>query len=197
MLGRFSTVVDIGAGTGQFAAWADAELRPSIIHCIEPRAGALLGHVTQRTDAHVQIHPIALGAEIGSGLLHVTAAPDSSSLLQPTPTAAKANPHLRVRERTDVPVTTGDALLSGEALMPPVLVKIDVQGTEDAVLRGMPEVLSRTDAVLVEVGVGPTYEGQSSFTEVVCRLGRLGFRTHAFAPVPGASAQLELLFRRG
>lgn len=43
-----------------------------------------------------------------------------------------------------------------------LLIKIDVQGAEDQVLRGGPRLLDRADAVIAEVGYLALYDGQST-----------------------------------
>jgi FkbM family methyltransferase len=59
-------------------------------------------------------------------------------------------------DRIDVRVTTGDAILSGGSSPAPNLVKVDVEGYEEEVLKGMTAVLARQEcrAVFVEVHFG-------------------------------------------
>ena len=52
-----------------------------------------------------------------------------------------------------VPATTLDALNRQLNLQPPFILKLDVQGLEERVLRGATEVLGMTDIVICEAGI--------------------------------------------
>lgn len=197
----FETVVDVGANVGQFAVWADVALRPRTIICIEPQSSAtrLLTQVAARTRASTQVVRVALGSAERIATLHVTRANDSSSLLPPL--AVESRHDLHVVEIEDVHVVTGDAALADFVpLARPVLVKVDVQGSELDALKGLTSTLREADAVLVEVSVTGTYHEQALFPEVVALLTRLGFEPTAASSVPGAGRQLleqiDLLFER-
>jgi FkbM family methyltransferase len=52
-----------------------------------------------------------------------------------------------------VPANTLDALARELSLMPPFLLKLDVQGAEEGVLRGAPEVLQNCEVVICEADI--------------------------------------------
>ena len=57
----------------------------------------------------------------------------------------------------------------------PLIVKIDVQGFEDRVIRGGELTLQKAHAIIVELSSYSLYEGQPSFADVHIQLDRLGF----------------------
>ena len=81
------------------------------------------------------------------------------------------------------------------------LLKIDVQGYEDRVLRGARKVLRKVDYVLVEVSVAPLYEGQAQFDPIYSFLLDSGFSyagnlEQMLSPLDGSILQLDALFAR-
>lgn len=80
----------------------------------------------------VQVRPFALGAESGEAELHISGGGDTSAL---APTAS-------ARSTVRVAVTTLDEQLGAGPV--PDLVKLDLEGSEVAALRGMEGLLGRT-----------------------------------------------------
>lgn len=80
-----------------------------------------------------------------------------------------------------VPVDRGDALVRRGVCMPPTVMKIDVEGAEGAVLRGMGSSLPADARLLVAV------HSPDAFTEVCAVLASSGFRA-----VPSAALREAL-----
>ena len=205
---NFRSVVDVGANVGQFAIWAADVLGAEHIVCVEPLPSAvvLLREVAAGlAPCRVDIVNAALGSTPGRRTLHVTAAIDSSSLL-PVTDAAATRTALHETGTEEVEVLVGDDVLVGDEVVSgrfdgPLLVKLDVQGTELDVLAGMPRLLAAADAVLVEVSFTPLYQGQSDPSAVIARLLDAGLSLTGAARVPGSSSpwaldQADLLFER-
>ncbi len=57
----------------------------------------------------------------------------------------------------------------------PAMIKIDVQGFEDRVLKGASEVLSLAELIECELSIVHVYEGQPNFREMIDYLWSLGF----------------------
>ena len=195
-------MVDVGANVGQFAIWAADVLGASRIVCVEPLPAALAHLRVIAEDlapCGVVVVAAALGSAPGRRTLHVTAANDSSSLL-PVTKSARSRSALHETGTEVVDVLVGDDL-GTESLDGPLLVKLDVQGTELDVLAGMPRLLAAADAVLVEVSFVPLYENQSDASAVVAHLLDAGFFLAGVARVPGSRSpwaldQADLLFER-
>ena len=96
---------------------------------------------------------------------------------------------------------TLDDCLGRVQLVPRVLLKLDVQGYEDRVLRGGIRILQRVDYVLTEVSFCPLYDGQASFGEVYDLLLKSGFSyagnlDQLASPLDGRILQADALFVR-
>ena len=57
-----------------------------------------------------------------------------------------------------------------------ILIKLDVQGYEDRVIKGGEETFKKAKACIVEVNLYKLYEGQTNFKEIVELLYNSGFR---------------------
>jgi hypothetical protein len=57
-----------------------------------------------------------------------------------------------------------------------VLIKVDVQGYEEAVIKGGRHTFERALACIVEVNIDKLYDQQASFDRLVAQLHELGLR---------------------
>jgi hypothetical protein len=92
-----------------------------------------------------------------------------------------------------------DDLIAREALPPPDLLKLDVQGFELEVLRGAEKALQSAKWVLSEVSFESYYDQQALFAEIAGYLAAHGFEVCAFGQffIPGVPVgQTDVLFRR-
>lgn len=195
-----ATVIDVGANRGQFALDVEAALPEARVYSFEPMSGAA---ATFRRvfggNSRYSIVEVALGAGEGSADLHVSRHDDSSSLLPIGAAQVAFFPGTEETAMTSVRVTTLDSALRMEALVEPVLVKIDVQGFELEVLRGAVETLDRVRWIYVECSFEELYDGQPLASDVIDWL-----RTHSFhlrgigaiAEVGRRIVQADLLFER-
>lgn len=172
----FTTIVDAGAGRGQFALVARRRFPSAMLHCFEPlpSSRATLTAV-MAGDSHVEIRAVALGASSGRARLHVARSADSSSLLRATERLTSSTPGTDQPGRVEVEVARLDQVLKAAELRPPALLKIDVQGVELDVLLGTGELLARFDELLVECSFVELYDGQPRASDIVVELHRRGF----------------------
>ena len=77
-----------------------------------------------------------------------------------------------------VTLTTLDRVLSdlSVSLLPDILIKLDVQGFEDRVIRGGQETFRKAKACILEIGVDRLYDKQATFKDLVLLLDGLGYR---------------------
>jgi FkbM family methyltransferase len=140
--------VDVGAHIGMYAVRAALELatRRRVL-AFEPNPSAraqLLENVELNGCGNVIVVAAAVADQPGEATLHVPATPDPSF-------SSLEGGRFADGETLAVPVTTVDAAVAEHGLQPSV-VKIDVEGGEAAVVRGMAETVTRfRPAVLVEV----------------------------------------------
>lgn len=141
------TVVDVGAHVGYYACLAGRLVGPrGLVVAFEPSPRnyeLLLANVWRNGLTNVVCFPWAVSD--ANGLARLSLATENSG-----------DHRLgRVEGRESVAVRTV-ALDSLEALRPPVdVVKVDVQGGEEAVLRGAQELLAASPGVLVTVEYAP------------------------------------------
>lgn len=191
-------IVDVGANRGQFSTMALLTLGPTDLTVIEPleEAFRILKNVLP---ASADIHPVAVGSEMKNVPLHVTASSDSSSLLRPTRAQeALSRGGARVVGQNSVDVLPLSQLLSADT-GPSRLLKIDVQGTELDVLRGLGDRLESFEVVLVESSFDHLYQGQHLAGEVVAYMIAHGFQLIAVEwpwVSSGRVVQADLVFER-
>ena len=158
----FATVLDVGANIGQFTAAVQGTWPAAGVVAFEPlpdAAGAL------RRRRGVEVHQVALGDHDGTTVFYPHAYSLSSSTL-PVVAGVQDRAWAKEGEPIDVPMQRLDTVLAGETLAGPVLLKLDVQGLEPAVLAGAPVTLKQVDALLVEVAFERSYQDQPLFPEV-------------------------------
>lgn len=196
------TVLDIGANVGQ-AAVASAKLFPNAqVHSFEPLPSCV--KQLQRNVSglrNVTVYPFALGAEEGKIPFNVNSYSHSSSILPVAQTHRDAFPEAREEKAITVKVSTLDEISRNIALRTPVLLKLDVQGYEDRVLRGGAETLKYVDHVVLEASFKPMYEGESLFMDIARTMEQLGFRferpvSWLAAPQTNEILQMDALFVR-
>lgn len=183
-----ATVFDVGVGFGTFGLY---QLFPgAFYHLIEPTPESQPHLQRIARSLSCQIHPLALGDRNGEAQLEVRADIQGSTLLE----EVGERDYLRFET---VPMQRFDTLFP--RVEGPALAKIDVQGAEMMVLRGMTGRLAEIDAVIVETSTIATVKGGAEVADVV------GFmREHRFVvadvlglkrrPLDDATAQLDLLF---
>jgi FkbM family methyltransferase len=198
---RIDLAIDAGANEGQWARELRAGGYRGQIVSFEPLAAAhaRLAAVTA-SDPAWTVHRLALGDREGEATLNVAGNEGaSSSLLAMRDQHRRVAPHAAYVAEETIRIRRLDAvdLPVGERLM----LKLDVQGGERAVLDGAVETLPRVHAIECELSLVELYEGQALMGELVARLSASGFELWglrpAFAdPVTGRLLQADGLFVR-
>lgn len=103
--------------------------------------------------------------------------------------------------RREVPVVPLDQLRRELALVPPFLLKLDVQGAELDVLAGAQETLIDTEYLIVEVSLFQSFDEGPLFADVVSYLHRHQFVLYdvlsiQYRPLDGAVSTMDLAFVR-
>jgi FkbM family methyltransferase len=168
------TLIDVGANKGQFAVLA-RYLFPSVeIHAFEP-----LEEEGQRFKTVVsgsrKLYRIAISSESGNKTFYVTSRADSSSLLKPSKAQADAY-GVSLAQHKDVDTARLDDVIDLSKFPRPILLKMDVQGGELAVLRGMPRSIPFLDFVYSEASFIHLYEQQPLAGEIIRFLEDCGFK---------------------
>lgn len=173
---RFSTVLDVGANTGQFARAAHYLFPDARIYSFEPLPACFDALTARMKDvASFEAFPTAIGNEDGTVTIHQSTFSPSSSILPMTSEHTAAFPWTAGGEDVEVEIHSLDHFLPRITLAGEVLLKIDVQGYSQHVLLGAPLTLARTNTVLVETSFVNLYEGEATFDQTYRLLLAAGF----------------------
>ena len=137
---------DVGCNVGFFAMLAAREVGPTgSVHAFEavPAIAAVASrNVALNALTNVRVHDVAVSDVNGTAELLLAAHPGGATL------SVADTPHDLVG-RTTVRVMTLDTMVREGIVSPPDVVKIDVEGAEEQVLRGMAEVLATNRPALL------------------------------------------------
>jgi len=196
------TVMDVGSYVGSFAYAIRHILPQAQIYSFEP----LQDNYTQLVKnlapfGNFQAFNTAIGERAGEMEFHRSDFSPSSSALEMGELHRQAFPQTAHSTTLHVPVACLDDYLEKMVLTTPVFLKIDVQGYEDAVLKGANQVLKQVDFLEIEVSYQPLYSGQVLFDGIYQLLSLAGFHfagnlDSMLSPLDGSILQSDALFIR-
>jgi len=174
------TIIDVGANEGQFAKEILKVFPGAHLYCFEPLPEAFkkLNQWAEKQKGRISAFNYALGDQDGVFEIfnHLHHSP-SSSLLKTTEVCERHYPFTKEQVSVQVKVTTLDNWIDSLSapLSHDILVKLDVQGYEDKVIRGGKKILSVAKACLVEINLDQLYEEQPTFKDLFSLLSDLGY----------------------
>jgi FkbM family methyltransferase len=196
------TLIDIGANDGAYSEYLNDFFKPVAVHAFEPLAATQpsLAALDARLP-HLTVHPLALSDAPGVARFFQNAYAPASSLLPVSDHSRRLFPETSEQTEVTVPVARLDDVLPADTLEPDILVKIDVQGAEDRVIRGGQAVFAAAAIVLIEMSFVPFYEGQPLFEDVhsllvECGLRLAGFKNQIDDPASGRPLFAHCLYHR-
>ena len=142
--------VDVGANVGIYSLIAGRRVGPdgSVI-AIEPSPSTMralrMTVAINGISSLTQTHECALGSADGTATLHCEATSGHSSLVGPTEST---------RSTVEVPVKNGDSLFG---TIRPALIKIDVEGWEPDVVKGLEKLIKRSRKLCLIVEFSPDH----------------------------------------
>ncbi len=175
-LDYLQTVVDVGANHGQFALAVQHCFPDVKIFSFEPLSNpAIRFRKIFQGDSKVMLHQAAIGPNTGETSIHVSMADDSSSLLPISHLQQRLFPGTGEVRTDTIQVGRLDDFIDAKNIIPPALLKIDVQGAELSTLQGCEDLLNNFDYVYAECSFVELYKGQAYADEVIVWLQARNF----------------------
>jgi FkbM family methyltransferase len=197
---NISAVLDIGANTGQFAQMIHKILPHAAIFSFEPIEGCY-NHLVKNMINVPNFHAFnyALGDTDTNMQMHVKDYTPSSSLLPMADLHVQAFPYTANEHIEEVKIRRLDEVAQELDFAGNLLVKIDVQGYEDRVIRGGQNVISQAKVLIVETTFERLYDGQLLWKDIFDLLSNMGFRymgnfSQMKSPLDGSILQADSIF---
>ena len=195
-----NTIIDIGANIGQFAQMIHKVLPTASIFSFEPIDDCYQKLIKNMADVpNFYAFNYALGDTDTDMEMHVNDFTASSSLLPMMDLHKQCFPYTAHECIKKVKVKQLDVAARGLDFDGNLLVKIDVQGYEDKVIRGGQRVLSQAKVLIVETTFERLYDGQPLFKDVYDLLSNMGFSymgnfQQMKSPLDGGVLQADSIF---
>lgn len=135
--GKDSVVLDIGANTGYYSLIAAA--KGATVYAFEP-VSQVRQELTDNIalNPELRIHPVATALGAGSGMINIfIAGADNRGM------SGFHQPDNFSGQTEQVPLITADTWAAGEGIGNPSLIKIDTEGAEPDILKGMQELIGK------------------------------------------------------
>jgi len=196
------TVIDVGAHTGESALHLHEIFPNAKIYSFEPLYDCFMQlNDKMKKVASFRSFNLALGDKEGKLHIHRSEFSDSSSPLKMTKLHKEAFPFSSGYALETADVKTLDNIAQELDLEDNIILKIDVQGYEDRVIRGSISILSRIKVIIVETSFHVLYEGQPLFSDIYELLREHGFVYSGSwgelkSPLDGAPLQQDSIFIR-
>lgn len=173
---NITVVIDIGANIGQFAKLIDDVLPGVRIYSFEPIKSCYDELVKKCRSLNLKAFNFALGEKEDKTEIHVSQHSPSSSLLEMAELHKELYEYTQLSTKESIVVKTLDGIASELNLSNQnYMVKIDVQGFEDKVIKGGENTIKNAQIILIEMSYQTLYNGQLLFSGLNKFLEQLGF----------------------
>lgn len=184
------TVLDIGANTGQFASKVHKLLPDALLYSFEPLPECFAELLrTMQSISGFNAFNLGLSDINGEVEFYKNESSPSSSLLPLGNLHRELYPFATNSIKQRIKVARLDDLAGQIEIKGNLLIKMDVQGAEDRVVRGGVGFFKKAVSVITEVSYFELYKGQPLFHEIFELLTDLGFlyagNIDQFSPVDG------------
>jgi FkbM family methyltransferase len=173
----FDVIIDVGAHEGQYLRKFLKIFPKAEIYAFEPlkKPFAKLDKLVRKNGVHT--YNIAIGDKVGrlQFFEHVDYT-GSSSFLESEDILRILNPVASRQKKIRVKMSTLDnAMLAKIREGQTILIKIDVEGYEERVLRGGKKIFAKANACIIEINFIDLFKGQPKFAEIHRIMESLGF----------------------
>jgi FkbM family methyltransferase len=194
------TVLDVGGNVGRFSKTMQYLLPDARLIAFEPIPDCFEQMQKLMADCErFSAYNLGLGEVPGTVNLTVSPHNPSSSFLRMGALHKEAFPFTAGGKELTVKVERLDDLIARLDVEFPLMIKVDVQGFEDKVLRGGMETFSKAKILFLELSYQELYDGQPLFDDMYRLLSELGFKfqgttTQALHPRTGMYLDADCLF---
>lgn len=173
---NINTVLDIGANTGQFTKTISTLLPNAKIYSFEPLPECF-EQIQRLANKNPQIKALNLGIGNQSGVIcfERSSVSVSSSFLKMSDIHKEAFPSTKNNNTIDVKIAKLDDVIKDLDITESLLIKIDVQGYENEVLKGGEKTIKKAKLIIVETSFVTLYESQPLFDEIYSMFKNWGF----------------------
>jgi len=194
------TVIDIGANTGQFAQRIH-EIIPSARICsFEPIESCYQELQKNTSGLNINTFNFALGDLNEQLQINISQHTPSSSLLEMADLHKDVFAGTEYAQKETITVKRLDDVAPELGELGKCLIKIDVQGFEDRVIKGGTETIKKAKLLVIETSFNELYKGQLLFNGIYDLLHELGFEfkgniSQSLNPKDGSILYAESLFK--
>ncbi len=173
---NINSILDIGAAYGDSVNLFHSLFPKALIHSFEPlHASFMRLKALEKTVPGLKTFNFALGDKPAKMTMNRNDFSPSSSLLKMNALHKEVFPFTEGENEEEIEVKTLDSLSGEINLVSNVLMKIDVQGFEENVIRGAVETLKKVKVIIVELSFVELYSGQPMFEKIYGLLKESGF----------------------
>jgi FkbM family methyltransferase len=172
---NIKTVLDVGSHQGEFASELHQILPEAKFYCFEPLRSNFIELQSNLNFSNFKLFNLAIGDCPGNLEMYHNNFSPSSSILKCSELHKETFPFSAVEQLEKIEINTLDEIFKDIELEDDILLKIDVQGYENKVLKGAENILSLVKVVIVETSFRELYEGQVLFADIYEFLSKQGF----------------------
>lgn len=184
-IGKFDIILDVGANVGQFGKEVRALGYSGQIVSFEPLSSAYKElQKTAHKDKQWIANHFALGSRNETTEINVSQHSASSSLLNFDDNYISENKNLSIVNTEKIEVKKLDDIFTDfvHSDTSIVLLKLDTQGFEKAVLEGALGILDKIHGIQIETSLKELYQGETLFVDMLVYLRGLGFEIFTLEP---------------
>jgi FkbM family methyltransferase len=173
---KIATIIDIGAFNGIWMSKWRKIAPNATMYCFEPLS-EFYNDLEKRARPfpNIKIFNFAIGDTNEFIEINHNKYGPSSSVLKMTNTHIMNYPFTSETKIEKVKIVLLDDALKNEVLPMNIMIKIDVQGYEDKVIKGGFNTFNKAKIIIIETSFVELYEGQPLFHDIYSEMERMGF----------------------
>lgn len=176
------TIIDIGANSGYYALLESQLANRGEVYAIEPvpkNMQLLKKNIELNDYKNIQVFPLAIGGENGEGKMYLY---DKGNLCSFT-----KNIQNKPTGKVTIPIMTLDRFVEKCAFAYPTLIRMDVEGYEYEIIKGMANILKSNKPLILFIELHPFMMSKDDMKNLIDTLKRNNFKVKAIFLEPSTS----------